>query len=113
MRTSHDAVTMVARMSPGMQSSMDVALVGVVLLASVFYALLALGPRSLRGRLLRMVGFVLRRAPLQALRALAGELERRAAKTDGGCGGCGSCGPEKPAAGRGEVVIPASKIGRR
>ena len=96
-----------------MHGAVDAALVGVVFLASIIYALFALGPKSLRGRLLLMAAAMLRRAPLPVLRALAARIERRTVTAGGACGGCGSCGAEKPAAGHNEVVIPAAKIGRR
>jgi hypothetical protein len=76
-----------------MQHVVDIGLVGIVLLAAVGYAVLALGPKSLRKRIM-------------------GE----SAKGGGACGGCDDCGTAKPAqssAPAGEVRIPIGRIGRR
>jgi len=76
-----------------MQHIVDIGLVGIVLLAAVGYAVLALGPKSLRKRIL-------------------GE----AAKSGGACGGCDDCGTAKPPQAStpgGEVRIPIRRIGRR
>lgn len=76
-----------------MQHLIDIGLVALVLFAAVGYAVLALGPKSLRKRIM-------------------GE----AAKGGGACGGCDDCGTPKPvqsAVPGGEVRIPIGRIGRR
>jgi hypothetical protein len=97
-----------------MRHAVDILLVALVLCASVGYAVLALGPKSLRKRLLGA-----------------------SAKSGGACGGCDNCGTTTPAGiaaagaavggpavggpavggpavvARGEVRIPVAQIGRR
>ena len=101
-----------------MHSLLDEFLVGGALLASIVYALLALGPRTLkRALLVRMAAWVRSAAAIPGLRVLARRLETAAAgKPSGTCGGCEDCGSgqskgsEAPAA---EISVPMSKIGRR
>jgi hypothetical protein len=81
-----------------MNAQLDNFLVGVVLLASVSYALYKLGPRNLRKRILTLLG-----------------RNTAAGKTQGACGGCDNCGdastpPQSPSA---DIHIPVGKIGRR
>jgi hypothetical protein len=76
-----------------MQHVVDIGLVTLVLLAAIGYAVLALGPKSLRKRILGA-----------------------SAKGGGACGGCDDCGTPKPAqsaAPGGEIRIPIGRIGRR
>jgi hypothetical protein len=84
-----------------MSSLLDLLLVGGALLASILYALVALGPRTWR----RHIG-----------RALAaGGLSRFAPKDSGACGGCDNCAApdgKTPSAGA-ETRIPLEDIGRR
>jgi hypothetical protein len=100
-----------------MHGVLDEILVGVVLFASVAYAVLSLGPRTLRSRLLAGASMLLRRAPAYPrVRALATRLETAASiLPKGSCGGCDNCGSEEPPAGPSgsEFRIPASKIGKR
>jgi hypothetical protein len=79
----------------------DVIVVAGVLLASILYAIFALGPRSLRRALL------LRFRGRDAANAL---------KPAGACGGCEDCGSGQSREGgapAGEVSVPVSKIGKR
>jgi hypothetical protein len=74
-----------------MQHVVDIGLVVVVLVASLAYAVLALGPKSLRKRVM-------------------------GASAQGACGGCDDCGTPpaaKAAPPGGEVRIPVGNIGRR
>ncbi len=101
-----------------MRFILDDVLVGLVLLASVVYAVFSLGPRSLRGRLLTGAAALLRRLPgFAGLHELAQRLDTAASiKAKGACGGCDTCGSEQPptAPSSGpEVRIPVSKIGKR
>jgi hypothetical protein len=106
-----------------MNSVLDSLLVGVALLMSAGYALLSLGPRSLRRRLLAAVSRLTARAPaFLGLRRVSHRLAVAAAgKAHGACGGCDDCGSdrappptaaaqESPVA---EIRIPVTKIGRR
>jgi hypothetical protein len=106
-----------------MNSILDNSLVGLVLIVSAGYAVSALGPRSLRQRLLSALSRLLARAPaLLGLGRMARWLAvASAGKAQGACGGCDSCGPEQalaqkssPENSRGsEVCVPVTKIGRR
>ena len=100
-----------------MNNFLDDLLVGLVLLASVGYAIYALGPRTLRGRLLAGASSLLARLPaVVGLRGIAERLGRAVTvKATGSCGGCENCGSD-PAATQGsanEVRIPVSKVVRR
>ncbi len=100
-----------------MHSILDEILVGVVLFASVGYALLSLGPRTLRVHLLAGASMLLRRVPAYPrLRELATRWETAASSLPkGSCSGCDNCGSEEPAAASSgpEFRIPVSKIGKR
>jgi hypothetical protein len=98
-------------------SVLDNALVGLALLLSAGYAVLALGPRGVRRRLLNALSWIAARTPaLLGLRRAAERLSAAASgKAAGACGGCDDCGSE-PTTGKstdGEVRIPVAKIGRR
>ena len=101
-----------------MHNVLDEMLVGGVLVASVLYAALSLGPRTLRGRLLAGASGLLRHAPARSgLRALATRLDTAAAaKTTGSCGGCDNCGSEQspaaPSSGS-EFRVAVSQLGKR
>jgi len=100
-----------------MRSFLDGLAVGLVLLASVGYAIYSLGPRTLRGRLLAGSSSLLGSLPAAVgLRGIAQRLGRAATvKAKGSCGGCDNCGSE-PAATQGsanEVRIPISTIVKR
>ncbi len=110
-----------------MNGFLDGVLVGLMLLAGFGYSIYALGPKSLRARLLTGAATLLGRAP--GLRSMA---ERLAAASSSGaaCGGCGTCGSKDATAqtatgsdvrprvrddvaGMSEVRVPLTKIGRR
>lgn len=101
-----------------MNSILDDSLVGLALLASAGYAVASLGPRSLRRRILSVLG----RAAAQAPAFLGlGRMARRLAaasmaKAQGACGGCDSCGSEPTPASQSksaEVRVPVARISRR
>jgi hypothetical protein len=106
-----------------MSGAVDGAMVGVVVAASVGYALYSLGPRTLRPRLRAVIAAALLRLPAATgLHPLARRLKHTAAAATGACGGCDNCGaaPAKPAAGTpaagtpaAEVRVPLSAIGKR
>jgi hypothetical protein len=101
-----------------MNSVIDNSLVGLALLVSAGYALLSLGPRSLRRRLLAALSRAAARAPaFLGLRRTAQRLAvASAGKTHGACGGCDDCGAEKAPAKKSaatEITVPMGKIGRR
>jgi hypothetical protein len=91
-----------------MNGILDGSLVCIALLLSVGYALLSLGPRSLRRTLLATLSLWLGRVPAVP-------------KSQGACGGCDDCGTtaagatESPTsdAPATEVRVPVAKIGRR
>jgi hypothetical protein len=103
---------------------LDQSLVGLLLAASAGYALMTLGPKTLRKRILAGLSRLAARAPrMFGLSQWAQRLQAAAAaKPKGACGGCEDCGT---GAGTGagsasgaqstpaEIKIPLSKIGRR
>jgi hypothetical protein len=98
-----------------MNRFLDTSLVVLALLASGWYALSSLGPRSLRTRLWGVLARAAARAPsFLQLGGLARRLEA-AGKVSGACGGCGSCASDQPAAEvpTPEVRVPVAKIGKR
>jgi hypothetical protein len=110
-----------------MNKMLDSGLVALLLIASVGYALAALGPKSQLRRLWTVLARLAASAPPQLhLDAIARRLQGTAAKSAGGCGGCENCEP-KPAAGakssgaerqaagsrESEVRVPLENIGRR
>jgi hypothetical protein len=98
---------------------LDEFLVGGALLASTLYALISLGPRSLKRGLAVRAAALLRSVPtMPGLRSLSRRLESAAAvKPTGACGGCDDCGsapaPESRGSAAPEVRIPVSTIGKR
>jgi hypothetical protein len=102
-----------------MHGLLDEILVGGALLASILYALLSLGPRTLkRGLAVRAAAWVRSIPEMPGLRSLSRRLETAAAiKPPGACGGCDDCGSATPAASAGstesEIRIPVSAIGKR
>ena len=98
---------------------LDEILVGGALLASIVYALLALGPRTLqRGVAVRAAAWIRSVPTMPGFRALSRRLETAAAiKPTGACGGCNDCGstpaPESTGSAEPEVRIPVSTIGKR
>jgi hypothetical protein len=104
-----------------MSSVLDSLLVGFALLASGVYALLSLGPRSLRRRSLAGLSRLLAMAPGSfGLRRMAQRIAVAAGgKAPGACGGCDDCGSEEaPASAERqssavEIRVPVTKISRR
>jgi hypothetical protein len=110
-----------------MNKALDNGLVALVLIASVAYAFVALGPKTPLKRLWTGLARLAARAPPRLhLDGIARRLERAAATRTGGCGGCEQCEPEpvsgaksssgqhRVANGRGsEVRVPLKDIGRR
>jgi hypothetical protein len=99
-----------------MNAVLDNLLVAAVLLVSLGYALVRLGPRTLRKRILWFLSLILASAP--SFLKLAGVAQRLAAasgKTQGACGGCDTCGTESSSAPQSpsEINVPVAKIGRR
>ena len=106
-----------------MNGILDRSLVCLALLLSVGYALLSLGPRSLRRRLLAALSLALGRLP--AVLGLRGAAQRLSVAADGkghgACGGCDDCGTSAADAAKSptsdsqaaEVRVPVAKIGRR
>ena len=102
-----------------MHALLDEFLVGGALLASVLYALISLGPRTLkRGVAVRAAALIRSLPPMPGLRSLSRRLETAAAvKPSAACGGCDDCGsapaPESSGSAEPEVRIPVSAIGKR
>jgi hypothetical protein len=98
---------------------LDKFLVGGALLASILYALISLGPRSLkRGLAVRAAALLRSVGTMPGLRSLSRRLESAAVvKPTGACGGCDDCGsapaPESSGSTEPEVRIPVSTIGKR
>jgi hypothetical protein len=97
---------------------LDNSLVGVLLLASVGYALYKLGPRNLSKRILEILSRTMAAAPaFLKLGAVARRLATASAgKAPGACGGCDNCGSESDSGSQSssaEIKIPVAKIGRR
>jgi hypothetical protein len=98
-----------------MNAVLDNFLVAAALLISLGYAVVKLGPRTLRRRILWRSSLMLAAAP--AFMRLGGAAQRLAAasgKTAAACGGCDSCGepsaaPQTPS----EINVPIGKISRR
>jgi hypothetical protein len=99
-----------------MNGFLDDFIVGAVLLASIGYAVLKLGPKTLRTRILTGTSQMLRAAPASLqLGGLASRLDVASGKNPGACGGCDDCGTESASAppSSGEISVPVAKIGRR
>jgi uncharacterized protein DUF6587 len=101
-----------------MQHLIDRLLVGLALFASAVYAILALGPKSLRKSAAASIADIAARAG--AMPGLRGPLLRfslrLANKGQAGCGGCDSCGADAAAdaqAAMPESRVPISEIGMR
>ena len=95
----------------------DLLLVGLALLISALYALIALGPRSWRGTAAAsFAALAARSAALPGLRAALLRLSvSLAGKPRGSCGGCASCGTDAAAgnAAAAESRVPVGKLGMR
>jgi hypothetical protein len=107
-----------------MQHLLDNVVVGLLLLGSLVYATLALGPKSLRRRIASRLALLVPYLPVRlGMRRLAWRWsERLALKSAGSCGGCADCGSAvnqsaaqavAQAAPSGEVRVPMTQIGRR
>jgi len=102
-----------------MNTVLDNSLVGVLLLASVTYAVYKLGPRTLKRRILQTISRAMAAAPaFFRLGRVAQKLDAASAAgtAQGACGGCDNCGTEsssEPQSSGGEIKIPVAKIGRR
>lgn len=110
-----------------MNRMLDNGLVALVLIASLSYALVSLGPKARVRRLWAALARLAASAPPRLhLGAIARRLEGAVAKGGGGCAGCENCEPEpasgaKPSdAGRAaadsrvtEVRVPLEAIGKR
>jgi len=99
-----------------MNSVLDNVLVASVLLVSLCYAMIKLGPRTLRKRILGLLGRILAAAPsYMRLADVAQRLAAASGKAQAGCGGCDSCGTESPSVPQSpsEINVPVAKIGRR
>jgi hypothetical protein len=98
-----------------MNSVLDNFLVAAVLLISLGYALVKLGPRSLRQWILQHLSLIFAASPaFLRLKGAAQRLSAASGKTQAACGGCGSCGSEPPSVPpSSEINVPIGKIGRR
>ena len=105
-----------------MNSVIDNSLVGLALLASAWYAVMKLGPRSLRQGVLEGLSRLFAHAPAAfSLRGISERLGAASAgKAQGACGGCDNCGSEQTPAQQAaqdsppaEVRVPVARIGRR
>jgi hypothetical protein len=102
-----------------MNAVLDNFLVGVLLLASVSYAVYKLGPRTLKRRILQTLSRAMAAAPVfLKLGRTAQKLDAASAAgtAQGACGGCDNCGTEssaEPQPSSGEIRIPVANIGRK
>jgi len=101
-----------------MNAVLDNFLVGVLLLASVAYAVYKLGPRTLKRRILQTLSRAMAAAPaFFRLGRAAQKLDAASAgKAQGACGGCDNCGTESSSEAQSssaEIKVPVGKIGRR
>ena len=99
-----------------MNAVLDNFLVAAVLLVSLGYALVKLGPRAVRQRILWCLSWILAAAPsFLRLGGVAQRLSSASGKPQAACGGCESCGTESSAVPQSpsEINVPIEKIGRR
>jgi hypothetical protein len=98
-----------------MNAVLDNFLVAAVLLLSLGYALLKLGPRSWRKRIFWQLSLILAAAPsFLKLADAAQRLAVASGKNPAACGGCDSCGTESPVPqSPSEINVPVAKIRRR
>ena len=98
-----------------MNPLLDDLLVGAALLLSLVYALVKLGPRALRTRMLEISSRMLAAAPaVFRLGRAAQRLSAASGKAPGACGGCDNCGSESsPPKVSAEISVPVGKIRRR
>jgi hypothetical protein len=97
-----------------MNEVLDNSLVGLMLLASILYALAKLSPRNARQRVLGRLAELLARAPSALRLAWAAQrLARAADDKPGACGGCDTCGSEpRPQSSSAEIRVPIASIAR-
>jgi hypothetical protein len=99
-----------------MNAVLDNLLVAAALLASVGYAVVKLGPRTLRKRTLNALCLVLESAPaFLKLGSVAQRLAAASGKAQAACGGCDNCGTESSSVPPppSEISVPVAKISRR
>jgi hypothetical protein len=99
-----------------MNAVLDNFLVAAVLLVSLGYALVKLGPRTLRKGILGHLSLILASAPsFLRLKSAAQRLATASGKAQGACGGCDTCGTESSSVPQppSEIKVPLAKIGRR
>jgi hypothetical protein len=99
-----------------MNAFLDYFIVGAVLLASIGYAVVKLGPQTLSKRILEASSRAFKAAPKSlGLGGVAKRLEAASIKAAAACGGCDNCGAESTSAPQSssEISVPVSKIGRR
>src|ERR1700735_3923437 len=98
-----------------MNAVLDNVLVAAVLLVSLGYALVKLGPRALRQAILRRLSLILAAAPSSLrLGGVAQRLSAASGTAQAACGGCDSCGESASAPQQSsEINVPIGKIGRR
>ena len=98
-----------------MNAVLDNLLVAAVLLASVGYAAVKLGPRTVRKRILGALSLVLESAPaFLKLGNVAQRLAAASGKAQKACGGCDNCGAESASLPQtsSEINVPLSRIRR-
>jgi hypothetical protein len=95
-----------------MNGVLDNSLVGLALLASAGYAVVKLGPRSLRPHMLAGLSRLIARAPSAfGLRRISERLGAASAgKAPGACGGCDNCGSEQTPAQQAAQTLPPSEV---
>jgi hypothetical protein len=99
-----------------MNAVLDNLLVAAALFASLGYAVVKLGPRTLRKRILGALGLAFESAPaFLKLKNVAQRLAAASGKAQAACGGCDNCGTESSSAPQpsAEINVPVAKIGRR
>jgi hypothetical protein len=97
-----------------MNAVLDHFLVAAVLLISLGYALVKLGPRTLRQRILWSLSLIFAAAPtFLRLGGVAQRLSAASGRTQAACGGCDNCGESAAPQSSPEINVPIGKIGRR
>lgn len=99
-----------------MNAFLDDAVVGLLVLASLGYAAVKLGPKTWRQRIFLALSGMLKSAPgIFKLQSAARRLETAAGKNQGACGGCDNCGTESASAPQpsAEINVPVANIRRR
>jgi hypothetical protein len=97
-----------------MNAVLDNFLVAAMLLVSLGYALVKLGPRTLRRRILWGLSLIFAAAPtFLRLGNVAQRLSAASGRTQAACGGCDNCGESASTPPSSEINVPIGKIGRR